>query len=262
MGKIRNLLSRAFLKAAFTVDPPKLHTEVGDDYLMWLCFANAGMLDKGNLYLIDLAMKQLPSAAPILEIGSFCGLSANVLTHFKRKYGLKNRLVTCDKWEFENTANGSPHLGASPILFSDYKEFVRQSYLRNIRLFSADDLPYTVEMNSDEFYEEWKRGSTVRDVLGRTLTLGGPISFAYVDGNHTYEFVKRDFQNCDACLDEGGFILFDDSSVANFGVKDLMREVISSGRYTLSGANPNHLLRKLRDSAPEPLASISSYRSL
>lgn len=66
MGKMRNLLSRAFLKTAFTVDPPKPHTEVGDDYLRWLCFANGGMLDKGNLYLIDLAMKQLPSAAPIL----------------------------------------------------------------------------------------------------------------------------------------------------------------------------------------------------
>ena len=57
MGKIRNLLGLAFLKAAFTVDLPKPHTEVGDDYLMWLCFANAGncdaFLENGGFLLFD-----------------------------------------------------------------------------------------------------------------------------------------------------------------------------------------------------------------
>ena len=111
MGKMRNLFARAFRKAAYTMEPPVKRTEVSDEYVKWLCFANAGMLDTGNLHLIDTAMKQLPSAAPILEIGSFCGLSANVLTHYKRKYGAKNRLVTCDKWEFENAGKGSDHIG-------------------------------------------------------------------------------------------------------------------------------------------------------
>src|SRR5271169_3784384 len=134
MRKIRNFLGRAFLKAAITVDPPEQHTfsDVSDTYTKWLCVANAGMLDKGNLYLIDLAMKQLPSAAPLLEIGSFCGLSTNVLTHYKRKYGLQNRLVTCDKWEFENADKDNPYVGSSPILFSNYKLFVRESYIRNM----------------------------------------------------------------------------------------------------------------------------------
>ncbi len=89
MRKLRNLLGRAFLKADFTIDPPEPHIDVSDAYIKWLCIANAGMLERGNLYLIDLAMKQLPSAAPVLEIGSFCGLSTNVLTHYKRKYGVK-----------------------------------------------------------------------------------------------------------------------------------------------------------------------------
>jgi Methyltransferase domain len=247
MGKMRSFLSRAFLKAAFTVDPPKPQPEVGDDFLMWLCFANAGMLDKGNLYLIDLAMKQLPSAAPILEIGSFCGLSANVLSHYKRKYGLKNRLITCDKWTFENTAKDSPHLGASPVLFSDYKEFVRESYLRNIRLFSADDLPFTVEATSDEFFAAWGEKKETCDVLGRPLTLGGPISFCYIDGDHGYEGVKKDFLNCDAFLENGGFLLFDDSTIEAFGVRNLMPELTASGRYKLIAANPNHLFQKIRN---------------
>jgi methyltransferase family protein len=246
MGKLRNLLSRAFLKAAFTVDPPKPQTETGDDYIMWLCFANAGMLDKGNLFLIDHAIKHLPSDAPLLEIGSFCGLSTNLLTHYKRKYARKNPLITCDKWAFENTSKDNPHLGASPVLFSDYKSFVRDSYLRNVRLFSPDDLPFTVEATSEEFFAAWKQKMEARDVLGKPITLGGPLSLCYIDGDHTYEGVKKDFLNCDAFLEPGGFLLFDDSAVAAFGVRNLMPEVEATGRYKLVATNPNHLFQKLQ----------------
>jgi hypothetical protein len=247
MGKIRNLLGRAFMKAAFTVDPPKPQTDASDDFIKWLCFANAGMLDKGNLYLIDMAIKHLPSPAPVLEIGSFCGLSANVLTHFKRKYGLKNRLITCDKWEFENAGKGSDHVGDSPVLFSDYKVFVRESFLRNTRLFSGDDLPFTIEMTSGEFFRAWRDGKLTEDVFGRPMTLGGPLSFCYIDGDHTYEGAKKDFLNCDEFLGKGGFVLFDDSTVKNFGVRELMPEVTATGRYKLVAANPNHLFQKLRN---------------
>ncbi len=246
MGKVRNLLSRAFLKAAFTVDPPKPQTETGDDYIMWLCFANAGMLDKGNLFLIDHAIQHLPSAAPLLEIGSFCGLSTNLLTHYKRKYGRKNRLITCDKWAFENTVKDGPHLGASPVRFSDYKSFVRDSYLRNIRLFSADDLPFTVESTSEEFFVAWRDKQERSDVLGRPLTLGGPLSFCYIDGDHGYEGAKKDFLGCDQFLEAGGFLLFDDSTVEAFGVRKLMPEVEATGRYKLVATNPNHLFKKIK----------------
>jgi hypothetical protein len=245
MGKIRNLLSRAFLKAAFTVDPPHPHPDVRDDYIMWLCFANAGMLDNGNLYLIDHAIRHLPSAAPILEIGSFCGLSANLLTHFKRKHARKNVLVTCDKWEFENLKKDDPRVGQSPVLFSDYKSFVRESYLRNIQLFSADDLPFTIEATSDEFFSAWKARQQARDVLARPIALGGPLSFCYIDGDHTYNAVKQDFLNCDQFLDPGGFLLFDDSTIPAFGVRELMPEVAATGRYKLVATNPNHLFQKV-----------------
>jgi hypothetical protein len=245
MGKIRNLAARAFRKAAFTIEPPERQVEVSDDYVKWLCFANAGMLDKGNLYLIEQAMKQLPSAAPILEIGSFCGLSTNVLTHYKRKYGAKNRLVTCDEWEFENDDKDNKYLGESPILLSDYKAFVRESFLRNTRMFSGEDLPYTMEMTSNEFFAAWREGKAAQDVFERPMTLGGPISFCYIDGDHTYEGAKKDFLNCDAFLEKGGFLLFDDSTVENFGVRKLIPEVVGTGRYELAAQNPNHLFQKL-----------------
>jgi len=233
------------MKVAFTIDPPKPQAKASDEYLEWLCFANAGMLDRGNLQLMEYAITRLPSTAPLLEIGSFCGLSANALTHFKRKHGIKNGLVTCDKWEFENAGRGDERIGESPILFSDYRTFVRESYLRNARTFSGDDLPLTVEMTSDEFFAAWREKKATEDVFGRPITLGGPISFCYVDGNHSYEGAKKEFLNCDAFLVKGGFILFDDSTLEKFGVRHLMPEIAGSGRYRLAAQNPNHLFQKV-----------------
>ena len=142
------------------------------------------MLERGNLYSLDYAIEHLPSGTPILEIGSFCGLSANVITHFKRKHGASNLLLTCDMWEFEG-ADTSSKIAGSPILFSDYKTFVKDSYVRNIGVFSPDDLPFTLEMTADELFGAWKDRRNCADVLGRTFDLGGPISFCYIDGNHT-----------------------------------------------------------------------------
>ena len=133
MGKLRNLLARTFMKTSFMIERPERQHQIDitDDYVKWLCFANAGMLDDGNLYLMDYALSRIRSESPLIEIGSFCGLSTNVLTHYKRKHGLKNPIITCDKWEFEIGDTDKVHVDGSPLLFSDYKCFVRDSYLRN-----------------------------------------------------------------------------------------------------------------------------------
>ena len=230
------------------IEPLRPFKNISDEFVDWLCFANAGMLDRGNLYLMDYAMQRLPSSAPLLEIGTFCGLSTNLLTHFKRKYGVSNRLITCDKWEFEKPGKDSDNIGSSPVLFSEYKTFVRDSFIRNAKMFSGNDLPFTIEATSDEFFRAWNGNKTTQDVFGRPLTLGGPISFSYIDGAHTYEAVKKDFLNCDAVLDVGGFLLFDDSTVEMFGVRNLMPEILETGRYQLIDTNPNHLYQKLKSS--------------
>jgi hypothetical protein len=244
LGSISRFAGRVVRKVARVIDPPQEFIYLNDEYVTWLCYANSGMLEKGNLHSIDYAIRHLPGASPILEIGSFCGLSANVITHFKRKHGVTNPLITCDKWEFENTG-GRATIANSPVRFSDYKAFVKDSYIRNIRMFSGDDLPFTFEMTAGEFFDAWKARSQCTDVLGRSLSLGGHFSFCYIDGNHTYEFAKQDFLNCDAHLDVGGFLLFDDSTLTEYGVYKLMPEVLGSHRYKLIISNPNHLFQKI-----------------
>src|SRR5262249_37863036 len=212
-----------------------------------LCYVNAGMLNRGNLYLMDYALERIPSSAPIVEIGSFCGLSANLLTHYKRKRHLTNRLFTCDKWEFEiPRGEGSEYVAESSVPFKEYMALVKNSFLRNTQTFSREDLPFTIEAYSQEFFSSWRERKTVRDVFGREVQLGGPISFCYIDGNHSYDGVKSDFLSCDEFLEVGGFLLFDDSFAKDFEVYRLMPEIRKMDRYKLAARNPNHLFQKIR----------------
>ncbi len=216
-----------------------------DRFIDWLSFANAGMLEKGNVYCFEYAVKNLPSESPILEIGSFCGLSTNAINHYLSLYGKKNKFFSSDKWEFEGSDENKT-LGNSSITHADYRTFVKESFMRNVKFFSRNNVPHTIEVFSDDFFKIWSEKKRVKDIFDREVELGGKFSFVYIDGNHTYEFAKRDFENADKNLEIGGFILFDDSSVySRFGCALLMKEIVKMKQYELVMKNPNFLFRKI-----------------
>lgn len=219
--------------------------DITNNDVRWIQYANAGMLDPRNLYCFDFAIKNLPDDAPILEIGSFCGLSANVLTYYKRANGRRNRLITCENWSFAG-ARAEEGFPEAFLDLGEYRRLVKDSLVRNVKLFSKDDLPYTVELSSHEFFDAWGRAAVVADVHGRPLTLGGTLSFCYVDGGHDYEAARSDFENCARFLSPGGFLFFDDSSDdSGFeGVRRVVREVQSLGNFELVVKNPNYVFRK------------------
>jgi len=126
------------------------------------------------------------------------------------------------------------------------REFVRDSFLRNTKFFSRDRLPHTIEIFSDDFFEHWKENAEISDVFNRTVRCGGPVSFAYIDGNHEYEFVKRDFENVNEFLVKNGFIFFDDSAAhIDCGIRDFVKEVKRRNDYEVVIKNPNYLFRKI-----------------
>jgi Methyltransferase domain len=215
------------------------------EFLRWLRFANAGMLDKGNIYCFEYAIEHLPSGNPIIEIGSFCGLSTNLISFYLRKNNKTNKLITSDKWIFEGAEVSDDFLEGSTIVHKEYRDFVKETYIRNISFFSKDNLPYTIEQFSDDFFKLWEAGRAETDVLGRQIQLGGPISFVYIDGNHTYEYAKRDFENVDKHLEPGGFILFDDSADgSDWEVRKVIKEIKEAGKYEIIINNPNYLVKK------------------
>lgn len=219
-----------------------------DDFIKWLCFANAGMLNTGNIWCLDYAISHLPSQAPIVEIGSFCGLSTNLITYLKLKHGVGNKLICCDPWDFGASEKGETLAGHPYIQREDYKEFVKSSFIKNVSFFSQHDLPFAIEAESDDFFAQWLRQKNANDVFGQNIQLGGSISLAYIDGNHSYEFAKRDFENVDKFLEIGGYILFDDSADGSgWEVCQVVAEVSSTGRYQLIKKSPNYFFKKLKN---------------
>jgi len=219
--------------------------KLDDEYLNWLEFANAGMLAKGNLYSFNYAIENLPSDNPIVEIGSFCGLSTNIMSYLLKKHSKNNKIFSSDKWIFEGA--GDDKLGNSDVTHNEYKEFVRDSFFRNVKMFSKDNLPHTIEEISDDFFALWEENKNVKDVFERDVRLGGKISFCFIDGNHSYDYVKRDFENTDKFLEKGGFILFDDSAdYYDFGSSKLMKEIKNNDNYRVVLKNPDYLIQKIK----------------
>ena len=90
------------------------------------------------------------------------------------------------------------------------------------------------------------RSFGVEDIFKQTIQLGIGISFAYIDGNHSYEHVKRDFKNVDNYLINTGFILFDDSMDGlRFGSALFMKEMKRNKNYQLIDKNPYYLFKKV-----------------
>lgn len=246
---LMRLPARVLRKLARILDPGTIREpEETDDFPTWMSYAIPGWLPKGNRYCMQYAIERLPSGAPLVEIGSFCGLSTNFLAYYLRKHGRPNALFNADPWQFEGAGSGA--LGAHcAATHDDYRAFVMESFKRNSRMFSPN-LPHAIEARSSDFFGQWRERREAVDLFGRKVRLGGPISFAYVDGDHLYEAAREDFLHCDEFLEVGGFLLFDDSpehsDIAGWGVSRVMREVKATGRYELLMTNPNHFFVKRR----------------
>lgn len=246
---IRGLLARCLRYAAHRIDLQPVVRDPGKkpavEFLAWVRSAVPGMLSEGNVDAMACAISTMPPAAPMLEIGSFCGLSTVVLSYLLEKSARSAPFFTCDNWLFEGQQLGR-HLGDSPSMTHDaYRTHVKDSFVRTMQTFSSHRLPFTIESSSDEFFRQWFAGNQVVDVFGRSVTLGGNLGFCYIDGHHDYDVVKRDFENTDRALARGGLILFDDSADwSGTGVNRLVRAVASGTDYELVSRNPNYLFRK------------------
>lgn len=53
MRSMLKLTARALRKTARIIDPPEKTQLIQDEYLTWLSYANSGMLEPGNPYLIN-----------------------------------------------------------------------------------------------------------------------------------------------------------------------------------------------------------------
>jgi hypothetical protein len=223
-----------------------------DDFIVRLrcSVIGEGMLHPGNIYLMDQAIQQMPSGGCVLEIGSYGGLSANLMTYLLQKHRREAPLFCCDAWVYEgfhDDKNGAtPWMdGRSDVSRLAYMQHIKASFIQSARLLSSHQLPHAVHLDSDAFFKAWATAETVTDVFDRPVQLGSPISFAYIDGNHAYDFARRDVLHTAQFLLPGGLILLDDAAVyQTFGSAQLAKELRRHPDFELVMANPHPLFRK------------------
>jgi hypothetical protein len=228
------------------IEQPEAWSDLAaDEYVQHLQFVVGGFLDAGNVRAIDCALHRMPATGAVVEIGTFLGLSTNILAYALHKYGRTRPFFTCDPWCF--AGGDRPKAGYFSTGTPEYREWVLGTYREATSLFSRGLEPWSVDSTSAEFFAAWRARGKRTDVWGRECELGGPIAFAYVDGAHTYELVRQDFVDVDEHLAPGGLILFDDSTPEG-GYPDVVRvatEAARHPRYRLIMNAPNVLVQKM-----------------
>ncbi|KYG80151.1 uncharacterized protein DUF4159 [Roseivirga ehrenbergii] len=200
---------------------------------------------------MDLAIKNMPKDGCVLEIGSYGGHSTCFLLWLLKKHQRQEKLMSCDIWTYEGfddhmgkTSNWID--GSTEVSRKDYTNYIKQAYINAMMLLSKDNLPHTFEHSSDFFFQSFQKPSALIDVFGQKVKLPCEISFAYIDGDHSYEGVKQDLENLNPYLKKGGFVLFDDSRDGlHFGSAKYMREMLKNKDFKLVDKNPHYLFQKV-----------------
>lgn len=154
--------------------------------------------DEEGMRLYELAAT-VPSDLLIVEIGAFKGKSSCYLGAGAQG-GLGAKVVSIDPWDLPGNINGK-HNFNQPEVLETWKAQVALCGLENqvtpLRTFS-----YSAARN-------WTQ----------------KIGMLFIDGGHTYNEVKNDYQAFIRWLVPGGILVFDDYEGRNHGVKRFVEEL-------------------------------------
>ena len=143
-----------------------------------------------------------------LEVGTNCGASAWFLSHFVHRGGA----VRGVEINAEECEQHRMRLMTQELIYSRHRVFCGVHYGT-----SADPL---IVCDVREF---------------------GPYDFIMIDGDHSYEGVKADWDNYFPMLRDGGIICLHDTNNSAFGVKRLWNERKGDLRWLTTGGAENNL---------------------
>ena len=92
------------------------------------------MLHEGNIYLMDYAIQHMPEDGIVLEIGSYAGLSTNVMLHLLNKHQKQPQFVGCDAWIYEgftdHTGIIETHIDGKPdVSRAAYTTYIKNAFV-------------------------------------------------------------------------------------------------------------------------------------
>lgn len=178
-------------------------------------------------------VRQFEKKAVFCEIGSFYGKSTICIANVLRQED-KGLLYAID-WHFgsvEFKKSGDPCDGSS------YEE-----YLKNLKEFGVEEKIVTIKEKSDK----------------APHLVPNNIHLLWIDGAHDYESVRSDYENYQAKIAEGGFLLFHDACWTRWAepfqfIKDY---VLDSDDYNLYAFLGNTMVfKKEKNKTPKILRYI------
>lgn len=164
-----------------------------------------GAIDRDEAELLyQLAAKV--SVGCIVEIGSYRGRSTVALALGSQK-GHDSPVYAIDPHEQYVGVLGGNFGPEDRLAF--YKNMLKTGCVKNVRL---------INLGSDEVALAWRR----------------PIGLLWIDGDHSYQAVKRDFENLSRHVVAGGYIAFHDSLDMDLGPVRVINEISAGGGYSRS----------------------------
>lgn len=165
-----------------------------------------GWTDHSKLSLIyDLVKKTERLTGDILEIGSAWGRSTSLLC-----FASKKKIWSVD-----------PHTGGRAFNETGINQNSYNEFLDNLRRLGLQERVVVLKMTTDAAFKDG-------------AIIDKSFSFVFIDGLHTPEGVRIDFENSYPRLERGGLIVFDDyfeETVADY--KDAIDSLASENGISL-----------------------------
>lgn len=162
------------------MDTPEWSIEQEFLHNVWpACEKVHGWMSPGQLFALYALAKQVPPTGCIVEIGAWQGRSSIALAWFGRT------TFSIDPWD---CSGGGQYKWFKGNLFETWQENTRNAGVSPIPLVGT----------SEQVNRTWTEA----------------IDLLFIDGDHSYAAVKKDFTQWSPFLKPGGTIVFDDCSEA------------------------------------------------
>lgn len=149
-------------------------------------------------------------AGVIVEIGSFRGLSTAALARGSLR-GVRVAVYAVDPHDYDDPGTYPGSSGTA------YDVSDQRAFSENLFFAGVTDVVRPISMFSEEARQGWSK----------------PISLLWIDGNHEFEAVLRDFDQWSPFVNKDGFVAFHDAAHPEAGPTRVVQGACATGKWKL-----------------------------
>jgi hypothetical protein len=113
-------------------------------------------------------------------------------------------------------------------------KFFHFDHIVGLDLFNSNTNGFSLQGNMQHKNLVLITGDSTSERVIDLVNKMGPYDLIFIDANHTYEFVKKDFENFSPFLEKGGVIGFHDIDCPDWmGINKFWKELDATGKYNM-----------------------------